>query len=190
MIRTSLPTLRLIIALLLAGACVPSLHPLYTDADLFLDRRLIGRWVGVEDSRTPPTWRFERSGDDGYTLTHTAEGKTARFNAHLVRLRDYVFLDIQPRQEPGKLNEVLEAHLVGAHTFSRIWVEDNQVRMASLDEDWLKRMLREKKFLLSHEIIDGRMLLTASTPTLQRFAIRYAEDTLAFAHTQEWRRKK
>ena len=183
-------TFPLILALLLASACVPSLHPLYTDADLFLDRRLIGRWVGIEDSKTPAVWKFERSGDDGYTLTHTAERKTARFNAHLVRLRDYVFLDLQPRQEPGILNEMLEAHLVGAHTFSRIWVEDDHVRMSSLNEEWLKRMLREKKFLLGHEIIDGRLLLTASTATLQRFAIRYAEDTLAFSHTQEWRRKK
>ncbi len=181
---------RTLLTLLIASACVPSLHPLYTDADLFVDRRLIGAWVGVEDSKTPAAWKFARSGDDGYSLTHTAEGKTAQFSAHLVRLRDFVFLDIQPRQEQGKLNEMLEAHLIGAHTFSRIWVEDDHVRMRSLDEEWLKRMLREKKFLIAHEIINGRILLTASTATLQRFAIKYADDTLAFAHTQEWRRKK
>ena len=60
------------IALLLTG-CVPSLHPLYTDADLIFEPQLIGLWAVDENDET---WRFEKDTDKGYNHIRLFKGAT------------------------------------------------------------------------------------------------------------------
>jgi hypothetical protein len=178
-------TVALGLAVLVAG-CVPSLHPLYTEEDLVYDPALVGTWTEEESE---DTWTFRKVGDKSYDLIYTEEGVPARFDAHLVRVGEFLFLDTYPG-EPDIKNGFYLIHLVPAHTFSRIEMEGDALRYAMLDLDWLKRMIAEKATDIGHEEMEGGILLTAPPNELQEFLLKYADDDNAFPDSKELHRQK
>ena len=181
--------IKLMVALglvMLVAGCVPSLHPLYTDEDLVYDPALVGTWTEEESE---DTWTFRKSGEKAYDLIYTEGGVPARFDAHLVRVGEFLFLDTYPG-EPDIKNNFYLIHLIPAHTFLRIGIEGDVLRYAMLDLDWLKKMISEKKVDIGHEEIEGGILLTASTKELQAFFLKYAEDERAFPDPKELHRQE
>lgn len=173
------------VAILFTG-CVPSLHPLFTDKDLVFDPALVGTWVD-EDGKS--TWTFQKSGENAYELVYTENEEPAKFQAHLLKLGDFLFLDIFPEESEMK-NGLYKGLLIPAHGFSRIWIEGDSVRLAYLDPDWLKGMIDKKKIKIDYDLIDQTIILTAQTNELQNFALKYAEDNKAFSNKSELHRQK
>jgi len=173
-------------ALLVAGCVVPSLHPLFTEKDLVFDPALVGTWAEEDQEET---WIFLKSGDKAYDLIHTAQGLPVKYQAHLGRLGEFRFLDVYPR-EPEVKNDFYKLHLIPVHTFWRIWMEGDLLRIAMLDPDWLKNMIAQKKVKIAHERLENRILLTASTQKLQKFVLQYAEDVKAFPDPGKFHRRK
>jgi len=173
------------VAIFLVG-CVPSLHPLFTDKDLVFDQSLVGTWVD-EDGKS--TWTFQKSGENAYELVYTENEEPAKFQAHLLKLGEFLFLDIFP-EESGMKNGLYKGLLIPAHGFSRIWIEGDSVRLAYLDPDWLKQMIDKKKVKIDHDFVDQSIILTAQTSELQNFALKYAEDVKAFSNKSELHRQK
>ena len=176
-----------VMAVLLAG-CVPSLQPLYTDREVVFDPALLGGWVdkGGEDK-----WVFSRSGDKNhYEVVNTRRGKSpGSFEGHLVQLGAYRFLDLYPT-EPDIDNETYKFHLIPAHSISRIWLEGDVLRVATLDQDWLWGNIKESKIQIAHERLDNSLLLTAPMAELQKLVLRYADDPKAFPDPSEFQRAK
>ena len=179
--RTILLVIFIVFLLFMAG-CVRSLHPLYTDNDLVFERGLLGTWA--EEKNSKDSWIFQKAGENAYDLIHTEKGTSARFEAHLVRLGEFLFLDIFP-EPPDTKNEFYKFHLIQAHTFSRIWIHGDVVRLSMLDNDWLWDMISHNKVSIRHERVDHGVILTASTEELQKFVVTYANDTLAFPQPSE-----
>jgi len=173
------------VAIFLTG-CVPSLHPLFTDKDLVFDHALVGTWVD-EDGKN--IWEFKKSEENSYELVYTENEEPAKFQAHLLKLGDFLFLDIFPEESEIK-NGLYKGLLIPAHGFSRIWIERDSVRLAYLDPDWLKGMIDKKKVNIGHDFIDQGIILTAETKELQNFALKYAEDIKAFSNKTELHRQK
>lgn len=162
------------IALLLAS-CVQSLHPLYTDKDLVFEPALVGTW----ESEGGNLWIFLKSGEKSYELVYQEKETPAKFQAHLVKLGQYQFLDLYPASLDLK-NDLQQAHILYTHTFFRVWLEHDTLRLAILEHDWLKRMIDQKKISIKHEVVDKRVILTAPTKDLQKFVLKYANDPEAF----------
>lgn len=163
------------IALLFAG-CVQSLHPLFTDKDLVFEPALIGTWA---EEGTSTLWIFLKSGEKSYELIYTEKGTPAKFAAHLVRLGKFLFLDTFP-ESPDLKNDLQSAHLLNTHTFWKVWLDADTLRMTMLEHDWLKTMIEQKKLKIKHERLGERIVLTAPTNELQKFVTKYAESTKAF----------
>ncbi|MDZ7345081.1 MAG: hypothetical protein ONA90_11280 [candidate division KSB1 bacterium] len=173
-------------ALLLAGCVVPSLHPLFTEADLVFDPNLIGTWAKEGEENT---WTFQKGGGKAYDFIYTEKGTPAQFEAHLVRLDKFLFLDTYP-EEPDIDNDLYKLHLIPAHHFFRIWITGDTLRLAALDPDWLKNMIDQKKVNIAHERVEDTIVLTAPTKALQEFVLKYAEDAEAFSDPTEIYRQK
>lgn len=178
--------------LLLLSACEPepSLYPLYTEKDAVVEDALVGTWVTSEVTRGTVnaglTFTFEKSGENAYQLTApNDQGTDIRSRVHLVRLGKFSFLDLYPAEltpDEKKQNKAPEPFpQIGVHSFGRIWIEKDSVRIAMLDDEWFKKMAKEKKLTVSYESPDGTPILTAPTEVLQKFALQYAEDTKAFS---------
>ena len=161
-------------ALLLAG-CVQSLHPLFNDQDLFFEPAIVGTWVGESGN----LWTFLKSGDKAYELIYTEKKAPAKFSARLGKLGNLLFLDLRPEM-PDVENDLQQGHLLVAHTFSRVWLEGDTLRLAMLEHGWLKSMIDKKKLKIKHERLGDQIVLTASTTELQKFALKYGMDNKAF----------
>lgn len=180
------PIAALALALTLAG-CVPSLQPLYTEKDTVFDPALVGMW-----EKDKELWTLRAAAGGAYQLTVKPDsGPPASFQAHLVQLDSSRFLDLYP-DEPETGNDFYQFHLIRAHSISRLVLDGDTLRVAMLQDGWLKTMLAEGKLQIAHEFVgpDRDLLLTAPTPQLQALVRRYAGDVKAFSDPAEYRRVK
>ena len=176
----------------LLGGCVPvmSLNPLYTKDNVVYDDKLLGTWV--DDPNGPEmTWHFESvdKPKNAYKLTFTSEdGLKGSFVAHLVKLRDDLFLDIFPDKAPWDLEDPNESAwpynallLIPAHTFVKIDSVGPRLKMRLMLETELKKMLEEDPDIIAHVTVEDRPVLTASTKELQAFVLKYADSDKLFS---------
>jgi hypothetical protein len=165
-----------VLLILLAPGCVPSLNPLYTEQDLIFDDRLLGDWA--EDGDTADHWRFERLDERLYRVTCTEGGKEGRFDVRLMDLDGRRYLDFEPSEEsldPVGLGGFYRMHWVRAHTFAELGLVDGVLRMAMVNGDWLSKHLEQNPGSLAHRRRGSdELLLTASTEQLQRFVKTHA----------------
>jgi hypothetical protein len=178
-------------ALFVAG-CIPSLHPLYTEDDLIFEPALLGAWNNEDETEV---WTFEQRGGLEYLMTvDDGDDGPVEYDAHLMELGSHRFLDVFIHDR-----DVLDRygpHLLPTHTFYRIEIEADTVRMVGLDEDWLKDEIEAGEVTIAHEFVrvpsragpgtEDLLVLTASTEELQAFVTRYADDPEAFRSTGEY----
>jgi len=173
------------------GGCVPviSLHPLYTEKDIVVDKKLCGTWID-NSGDTKTTWEFERIDEpkNAYKLIFTDEdGKKGSFVAHLLKLKDMLFLDIFPGElpwepeDPNKMDWPYNSlFLIPAHTFVKIDSIEPRLKLRLTSESKMEELLKENPSAVEHTSIGERIVLTASTKKLQAFVLKYAEDERVF----------
>ena len=184
-----------VLALFMVNCFVTSMFPLYTEKDLVFMPELLGTWEGEEQG---DFWIFEQSGENAYELTinesSESEGikdseETFIYDTHLVKLGKFLFLDLFPDERIIEEYED-EIHMVPTHSIWRIWIEKDVMRLAWLDNEWFEEMIDGNKINIAHVRLEGRVVLTAPTNELQKFVLKYAEDTDAFPEVDEYHRQK
>ena len=189
-----------ILAVLLGG-CVPviSLHPLYTEKDVVVDKKLCGTWIDDSgDSKT--TWEFECIDEpkNAYKLIFTdEEGKKGSFVAHMVKLENRLFLDIFPSElpweaeDPNKMDWPYNSlFLIPAHTFVKIDSIEPQLKLRLTSESKMEELLKENPSAVEHTSVGNRLVLTGSTKELQAFVLKYANDERVFTDQGTLSRKE
>lgn len=171
------------LALMLTG-CVTTWNPLYTEKDLTDDPALLGVW---SDEKGEETWEFRAAGPAAYTFIYTEKGLPAEFEAYLVRVGNFRFLDLLPK-DPGTMNEFFKMHLIPVHTFFRVDGLPETLRLTAINYTWLKQKLETKKIRTGYEISHDRLVLTAPTARLRELVRKYAADPQAFSDPVELRR--
>jgi hypothetical protein len=170
-----------------------SLHPLFNEKDVVFDEKLLGTWV---DPNT--TWEFSRIAEpkNAYKLIFSdKEGKKGLFVAHLVKLKDKLFLDACPapweQQDPNKIEWAYNTlFLIPAHTFIKINSIEPQLKMLRTDDEQMREFLKADPNAVKHTVLEDKPVLTASTNELQAFVLKYAYDSRVFAETIVLGRKK
>lgn len=166
-------------ALPLLCGCMPTLHPLYSPETLTSLPGLEGNWESIGNGNGPETWRFSQVDSTSYTLEYTENEAPGEFDARVVKLGDYLFLDIAPLG-PETENEVYRGLLLPVHMFGRLTLTADTLQIGWLDGDWLGEQIDSGTVALNYETIEEDRLLTAATGDLQAFALKYADDVSAF----------
>lgn len=168
------------LVILTSGCIVVSLNPLYdSEKELVSDPAIVGTWSSDEKD----TYTFAEDGKNQYTCTITSDSIANNFEVHMVQLGKYRFLDVFPKdlsEEQKVMNLSYRLHLVPVHSFSKAWIENDQLYVSLLSLDWLKKQIEQKKVTIPHEEVNGIIVLTAPTKELQKFILKYANDTAAF----------
>ncbi len=175
------------------SSCTPSLHPLCGEKDAVFDPELVGTWgeQGVREDQE--IWQFEKTDDNAYTVIFTETSTKARsvFRARVVRLGGRTFFDAILVEKFMNGVEVDEYALIRPHWFGRLSRQENSIKLALLNEDWLKQAIAANKIRIQHEVLgDGAIVLTAPTKELQSLALKLADDDKAFPWDQPLIRKK
>ena len=146
--------------LLLTGCIVPSLHQLYTEEDLIFDQALLGGWVNEDSSEF---LFFEMSDENGYKLIFSEGDSECEFEARLLKIGKTMFLDLFPFKSNQDWSE---CHLLlPTHLFLLVKQIEPTLQLATLDPDWLKKMLernpaaiRQERCRVSCEKLLGKLL--------------------------------
>ncbi len=178
-----------LLLLLLLFGCVRSLHRLYTERDLVFRPELVGVWSEQGESST---WTFRQGSEKSYQLRYVEGGSgpsgtsrrllkndTAFFDAHLVQLREHLFLDLFPSRLDVSTNLCM-VHMLPVHTIWKVVLKEGEVEMAMLDQEWLQDLAERGLLKIGYERVDGEIVLTAPTAELQEFVVAYAEEPRAF----------
>ncbi|MHC4060345.1 MAG: hypothetical protein ACYSUC_01085 [Planctomycetota bacterium] len=156
----------------LLGGCIPvmSLHPLYTEKDVVFEEELLGVWI--DDPNGPEeTMEFRRpnESEEEYELIFTdEEGNKGVFVAHLVKLKDKLFLDVQPDQFPSGKKDAEEMAMpynafffVPVHTFIEVDCIESLPAAANciggdeeVEEDLLKKLSMDYDYVLKMRLTD------------------------------------
>ena len=160
-----------LLAISLSGCFLQSLHPLYTDEEVVFEEKLIGKWSENGDY----ILEFKKGEGKAYKM-RLFDGKDGRFEAHLVKLKDMMFLDIYPDGVTMEgVQGLYKMHLLGVHTFLRVDQIEPKLQLRPLDYERVSEMLKEDPNLLKHEVLEeDHIVLTAPTKRLQEFMIKHA----------------
>ena len=172
--------IRNLIALLgfACSACVPSIHPLYSSAELTSDTALIGTW---EEKGSAEKWEFSMKTENEYKVVYTEEGKRGEFKGMLFKLGGNIFLDLYPAAPALTQNDFYRGHLLSLHTFAKLTPDGTGYQVSFLKPEWLKSHLEKDPAALRHTVIDGQILITDSTANMQKFIVSNAAAPEAFA---------
>jgi hypothetical protein len=172
----------LVAAIFFAGCVVQSIHPLFAEKELVTYPSLVGTWVQQDGEKEVGLWVFVAH-DRQYELTHTDEkGHKALFTVGVGKLGTNVFLDGFPANllPGGELNDLAQAHLIGAHTFVKLVKTNDALVLLAMEYEWLENLLKENPKAIAHVVQDKRPILTATTEELQKFVAKYASDEKVF----------
>ncbi len=145
---------------------------------------------------------------EGYELIHKYQKSEAKFEIHLVKLGEHLFFDIFPddldylrfedktlgvpiqfsgfgnskADEPDiHLNMLYFEHMMPVHTFAKVEIENDEIKIYRFDQEWLDDLFKQRKVRIKHEeTSDGQIILTAPTSDLQKFFEKYANDEKAY----------
>jgi hypothetical protein len=171
---------------LLAG-CVRSVHPFYTSEQVVFDPTMSGTWADADLKNkfvvTPVADATQ------YEVAYTdKDNKTGHFIVHLAKLQDQLFADVSPA-EPSDENDTYTAHLLPLHSLLLVENTPPNIRIRSIDYDWLKKQLESGGVKLRYEAIDKHdLILTASTAELQAFILANLKTPGAFGDATDLHR--
>ena len=198
------------------GGCIPviSLHPLFTEEALVFEEKLLGTWV--DDPNSPETtWEFQHAVDSPdkdrewpweppheiqektYILIFSnEEGQKVSFFAGMSTGFERFFLNVFPsqfpcaQQDPNQDWELNSFFFIGGHSFIIIDSIEPELKMRWITNDAIKELLEEDPNAVKHELVEDRVILTASTKELQAFVLKYADDSKVFNAKVALTRKK
>jgi hypothetical protein len=157
-----------------------SVQPSYTLADVEVDQGLAGAWTTKEGD---VTFRFEQGEGKLYkvVVTETDGGKesSAEFEAHLMRLGAFSFVDFFPNSAPEG-SDFLQMHLLRAHSVARVELSQDTLQMAFFDGAWLQKKIEEKSVDVSYQRTNGMLLLTGPTEEVQDLLFLHGNENEAF----------
>ncbi|UCE98558.1 MAG: hypothetical protein JSV82_05055 [Planctomycetota bacterium] len=194
------------------GGCIPviSLHPLFTEEALVFEEKLLGTWV--DDTNCPKsTWEFKRAVDSSeedwdlppeirekaYILIFTNDkGKKGSFIAGLSTCFERLFLNVCPSQfpctqpDPNEDRDLNSFLFIAGHSFIIIDSIEPKLKMRWITNDAMRELLEKDPGAVKHQLVEDRVILTASTQELQAFVLKYVNDNKVFSAEVVLARKK
>jgi hypothetical protein len=177
-------TLALLLAAVSFTACVTSLHPLYTNAELVEEPALVGLWA---DASSKETWTVSAAKDKSYrAVVFDGERKTAAYIVHLVRLGDSLFLDAYPESAALSGLDAYGSNFLPTHSFFRVLELKPRLKIAAISDDWIKATGKmDSGAGLRHELVGNDVVMTGSTQELQALLRQAVRDAKAFPSVDE-----
>ena len=152
------------------GCIVTSIHPFYTENVIISDADLVGEWT-KEDGEG--SLIFTQDGEKKYKLILQEENDTLRFEVHLFKLQQQLFLDLYPLSSEKEDETFWGLHFLPLHSILFVKQIEPTFQFASLGQQWLKNQIKNDSLCVAHETVGDRIILTASSKDLQKFLVSH-----------------
>ena len=173
--------LLVLFAALLAGCPARSIHPLFTEKDAVFNSALIGSWDNKDEIYT-----FEKLKESIYRLVIRSreENDSSVYSVMLGKIGQSWFFDSFPIVNSN------EHHYMSVHVFTRMVLQGDSLTIATLEDDWLLKMIEEKKIKIGHIRRENEIILTASTKELQKLFAEIGTNNDAFPDQKTFARSR
>jgi hypothetical protein len=154
----------LVVAALASGGClVLAFNPIYDDATIEFDEKLLGTWEHAEDGTsaviTRGPWR-------SYDIAYSSRGSTLKLSGFVTRIGEGRFLDIAPGHgvDPAPLT-------VATHAVLRMQLLGDTLSVSGFDYAWWMRAATQGTLGKLRSAVDERknLVLTSPTPVLREW---------------------
>jgi len=160
--------------------CGPTLtlQPLWDEQHLVAEPRLEGRWISTDGDAI---LRFRPAENKQYKVDFISDDGASRYDGHLVRLGEHLFLDLCLSEKSGAalIEGQAFAPLVAVHFFARLRFEADKLHLGLFDDEDMKEQIEAGVVKLRSAKADGGLLLTGDTRELQ-------EAVAALAGAADW----
>ena len=166
--------------MLMLAACGPTLtlQPLWDEQHLVAEPGLEGQWIDSDGERI---LRFRQGGDKRYTVDFVTADGASRYDGHLVRLGDHLFLDLCLGEKAA--NTLIEgqafAPLLPAHFFARLRLDNGRLHLGLLAIEDMQKQIEAGVIKAQTAKAEGDVILTGDTRELQ-------EAVSALAGSEDW----
>ncbi len=170
--KTFLAVLLISFTFLFTGCPARSVHPLFTQTEAVFNPSLVGTWVNNDESYT-----FEKLHEKNYRLVTRPlnESDSMVYAVTLGKIGATWFIDSYP------IVNSKDHHYLSVHVFTRMKMQGDTLSIATLEADWLLKMITAKKIKITHVQRENEIILTASTTELQNFFATIAGTNDAFS---------
>jgi hypothetical protein len=170
----------------LVTACVGSVQPVYTEADLVSDASLLGAW---RDSGSTARASVTAAKSSAYVIALTDDnGKQGHFTAHLARVGEMTLLDVEPEALAETLSETYRDHFVPLHSFFFVKQGKDRVVLTMLELDELNDFLQAQPGAVPHFGHDHDVVFTGEPRVIQAFLASYWQRPGVLGDSLVWRR--
>ena len=170
---------------ILFQGCYLTLNPIYTDKELVYREELLGMWADKDNGHI---WIFTKNDKkDGYELLYKEDEIANNFDAYLVKIGKYEYLDLYPSDtDLINLNEMSKMMLVRGHFFFRVTVEKDSFKVLDYDVKWVEKKLVSKEIQLQNYIDkDHFYIFSDSTESIQKAIISLEDKKEAFETSEQ-----
>ncbi len=199
--KTKIYVVIAVLAVILNGCFIKSLHPFYLEKDVVFRSKLIGNWLDQDSSVWSIVQLLKSKGflkgdtvDNSYLITYDDnEGNITYYDVHLFQLGNKKYLDFFPLMEEILDDNLAYNSIIPSHSLAQLIIKnDDHVKVEFFNEDWLHDLLEKNRVKIRHEKIHmgedyDPYILTASTEELQKFIIKYQDDPNLFKSMYEAR---
>lgn len=116
-----------------------------------------------------------------YQIKIFSEKDTSIFDGKLSKLDGNYFLDIIPNEKclENKLEEsYMSALIARTHGFFKLDIKDDELMINGIEYDDFEELLKKKRIRIEYVERDDNIIITAKTPDIQKFLIKFADDKM------------
>jgi hypothetical protein len=124
-----------------------------------------------------------------FPVSRTEDGDPPQYT----KLSELFYMALTPSQPDAAgaaQGDSYDLQILAAHAFLKVRFEDDDLRVAWLDREWMQEMVNQGRVSIDHTQAGDTLLLTASSEALQDLVQQFSNDPQAFKEIGEWRRKR
>ena len=122
-----------------------------------------------------------------YVLMHQEsedENSKAYMKVEMTKIDGILYMDVYPL-DIAYTGWRFASNYIGGHTFAKVEFSGGRMTISAFDGSFIENLIENKKIRLKHEVVDGDIILTASTEELRAFITKYGKKEELFDDSEE-----
>ena len=144
------------------------------------------REAAIEAAR--PTGNILTQDEMAYRMMYVNGDEEYHYEAHLAKIGEDIFLDLYATEDKFSDSAFGSNVWFPVHTFMKLDLENDQLKIAEFDLDKMNKLFDSNLIRMSHENVDGTILITARPEEIQKFLKKYSRDESVYEGEETYTR--
>jgi len=153
-----------------------------------LDRMLTDMGEAADALNRDPANGVFDSDDMAYRMTFVNGEDIYKYEVHLAQIGEDIFMDLYATEDSFSDKAFGSNVWFPVHTFMKLELDNEQLTITQFDLDKMNDLFDSNLIRMSHETMDGTVLITAQPEEIQKFLKKYSRDESVFDEVEVYSR--